>query len=464
MTSLAQHLSTSALAGDVGARDFGRYRLLGRIAIGGMAEVWAGERREPGRGRRLAVIKRVRPEFAAEPRFAEQFLTEGRIAARLAHPNICEVFELGDVEGELYLAMEYLRGASVRQLLRRGPMTPGAAAAVVAGAAAGLAYAHRRTDDVTGAALGIVHRDVSPDNLFVTIDGAIKVLDFGIAKICDGLAAATEVGRLKGKLGYMAPEQLAGDPCDHRVDVWALGVVLWEMLTGRRLFKGPVGEVLARIRAADVPPLAQLGVPHPPLERVVRAAVARDPDARFPTVAAFAEALAAAIAPGAAVAPSALAALVRGRCGDALEAADAIFVDGAATLVRPRPTPFAPAGRAPAIPADAPASDPSIVIEVLDAAPAPAPVAPRPRAARWRALAGLPLAAALMACAGYAVAMLTRPPLPDVPARAPVSAEPPPPVVRPIAAPLRPAPIAARRSCADAPSSGCHRPAAADVR
>ena len=463
MHSVAQGSSVFRSPTAMAQPRFGRYRLLGRIAVGGMAEVWAGERREPGRGRRLAVIKRVRPEFAADPRFVEQFLTEGRIAARLAHPNICEVFELGDVEGELYLAMEYLRGASVRQLLRRGPMAPGAAAAVVAGAAAGLDYAHRRTDDVTGAALGIVHRDVSPDNLFVTIDGAVKVLDFGIAKICDGLAAATEVGRLKGKLGYMAPEQLAGEPCDRRVDVWALGVVLWEMLTGRRLFKGPVGEVLARIRAADVPPLAQRGVPHPPLERVVRAAVARDPDARFPTVAAFAEALAAAIAPGGE--GPALAALVRGRCGDALEAADAIFIDGAATLVRPRPTPRAPAGREPAISVDAPASDPSIVIEVLDAAPPPPPpVAARSRAPRWGALAGLPLAAALMACAGYAVAMLTRPPLPDVPARAPVSAEPPPPVVRPIAAPLRPAPIAARRSCADAPSSGCHRPAAADVR
>ena len=268
---------------------FGRYRLLGRLAVGGMAEVWAGERRERGGARTPVVIKRVRAELARDPRFVQQFVTEARVTARLAHPNVCALVELGDAEGELYLAMEYLRGASVRQLLRHGALAPGLAAAVVAGAAAGLHHAHQLADARTGAPLGIVHRDVSPDNVFVTVGGTVKVLDFGIAKIGDGLSEVTEAGRLKGKLGYMAPEQLAGAACDQRVDVWGLGVVLWEMLTGRRLFKGPMAEVIARIRAVDVPPLAAHGVPHPPLERVVRGALARDREARFETVAAFAE-------------------------------------------------------------------------------------------------------------------------------------------------------------------------------
>ncbi len=416
----AHPLADAADDGASSSPRFGRYRLLGRLAMGGMAEVWAGELRGRSGLRTPVVIKRVRAELACDPRFVQQFVTEARVATRLSHANICEVFELGDVDGELYLAMEYLRGASVRQVLRHGALAPGLAAAVVAGAAAGLDYAHRLTDERSGAPLGIVHRDVSPDNLFVAVDGTVKLLDFGIAKICDGLSEATEAGRLKGKLGYMAPEQLAGAACDQRVDVWALGVVLWEMLTGRRLFKGPMAEVIARIRAVDVPPLAAHGLPHPPLERVVRGALAHDPAARFPTVAAFAEALAAAIAPGAEAGAAALAALVRARCGAEVEQADLVFVDGAATIARPRPVAL-PEG-----------SDPSIVIE--PAAPPPVRRAAPVAGVGWAWLARLLVAAVLMGLGGYALAILTRPtalPRPaSGPAAPPVRASEP--VVRPL--------------------------------
>ena len=143
----AHPLADAADDGASSSPRFGRYRLLGRLAMGGMAEVWAGELRGRSGLRTPVVIKRVRAELACDPRFVQQFVTEARVATRLSHANICEVFELGDVDGELYLAMEYLRGASVRQVLRHGALAPGLAAAVVAGAAAGLDYAHRLTDE-----------------------------------------------------------------------------------------------------------------------------------------------------------------------------------------------------------------------------------------------------------------------------------------------------------------------------
>ncbi len=225
-------LTTSAATEPV---TFGRYRLLGRIGVGGMAEVWAGELRSRGGFRKRVVIKRIRPLCARDPEWAQMFETEARVAARLAHPNICEVFELCDVDGELYMALELLRGASVRSLIRDGgALTPGQVAGLIEQAGAGLHHAHELRD-TTGAPLGVVHRDVSPENLFVTVDGTVKLLDFGIAKIADQFAVKTLTGKTKGKLAYIAPEQLAGEPVDRRADVWALGVVMWEALTGLQL-------------------------------------------------------------------------------------------------------------------------------------------------------------------------------------------------------------------------------------
>ncbi|MBK7078321.1 MAG: serine/threonine protein kinase [Myxococcales bacterium] len=315
---------------------FGRYRLLGRIGAGGMAEVWAGELRSRGGFCKRVVVKRIRPGCSRDPEWARMFETEARIAARLAHPNICEVFELGDVDGELYMALELLRGASLRSLLREGgALTPGQVAGLIEQAGAGLHHAHELRD-AAGAPLGVVHRDVSPENLFVTVDGVAKLLDFGIAKIADRFAIKTLTGKTKGKLAYIAPEQLAGEPIDRRADVWALGVVMWEALTGHRLFSDRHVEAARQIHAGEIPSLAAYGIWQPQLELVVRTALARDPAHRYPTVDALCAALRGAVAPGELATPTQLAALVQARCARAVAEVDQLYIANADTVARSR--------------------------------------------------------------------------------------------------------------------------------
>ncbi|MBK7078322.1 MAG: serine/threonine protein kinase [Myxococcales bacterium] len=330
---------------------FGRYRLLGRLAVGGMAEVWAGELRGIGGFCKRVVVKRVRPELMDDPRFLGMFVTEARIAARLSHRNICEVFDLGEVDGELYMAMEYLRGASVRKIVRRtGRLSPALAVAIVDQAARGLEHAHGLRDPHTGDHLGIVHRDVSPENLFVTTDGTVKLLDFGIAKICDGLAAATEAGKTKGKLAYMAPEQLAAEPIDRQADVWSLGVVLWELLTGARLFQGPMHEVADRIHVGDVPNLAAHGVDHPALQAVIAQALRQDRRERFSSAEDLRVALRLAMPTEELDQAALLAILVRRQCRAEIAAAERVFATTAEPESDARPR-RAPSEREPGDPA-----------------------------------------------------------------------------------------------------------------
>ena len=219
---------------------FGRYEVLLELGRGGMAELWLTRRSGVGGFEKLVAIKRILPHLVEDPQFRDLFLNEGRIAARLSHPNVCQVYELDEVDGELFLAMEYLDGVSWDQLAQaapRGEIAMRLATAVIVQACAGLDYAHTLRDP-TGHPTPIVHRDVSPPNLFVTVDGTCKVLDFGIAKsLRDSSAAPSRTGVLKGKLPYMAPEQIQGDPVDARTDVFALGVCLWEALTGERLYE-----------------------------------------------------------------------------------------------------------------------------------------------------------------------------------------------------------------------------------
>jgi serine/threonine-protein kinase len=307
---------------------FGRYRLVGRLAAGGMAEVWAAELVALGGFRKAMVIKRVLPELAENPSFLRMLMSEARVAARLSHMNICSVFELGEVDGEHYIAMEYLRGASLMDLMRTGPLAPPLAAAIVAQACEGLHYAHEQKD-ASGQLLGLVHRDVSPHNLFVTVDGVVKVLDFGIAKVDDGSSERTEAGKVKGKLPYMSPEQLAADPLDRRSDVWALGVVLWEALAGRRLFGGasPAFAVDA-IRTATVPRLASVGVTAPGFDEVLGRAICRQREWRYANAAEMRRALLEALLPATHATNDLLAALVWDRAGDAIRAHDRMFADG----------------------------------------------------------------------------------------------------------------------------------------
>ncbi len=306
---------------------FGRYRLLGRLAIGGMAEVWAAQLLATGGFVKPMVIKRVLPELASNPSFLRMLMAEARVAAKLSHGNVCAVFELGAVNGEYYLAMEYLRGASLTQLVRAGgAMSPALAAAILVQVCDGLHYAHEQRDS-QGRLLGLVHRDVSPHNLFVTVDGVVKVLDFGIAKVDDGsMGDRTEAGKVKGKLPYMSPEQLAAEALDRRSDVWSLGAVLFELLTGKRLFNGPgPGATVDAIRNARVPTLASMGVHAPAFDDVLARALCKSPQWRFGAAAELRRAIVEAVQPDSLAASDELTELVWARCGAQVRAHDRLF-------------------------------------------------------------------------------------------------------------------------------------------
>jgi serine/threonine protein kinase len=205
----------------------GRYELLHELGRGGMAELYLARRRGVAGFEKLVAIKRILPHLVREAHFVELFQQEARIASRLSHPNICPVDELDEDRGELFLVMEYLEGASWADLsaaVPAGDESLRLAAGVLAQACEGLHHAHTLRDGP------VIHRDVSPQNLFVTINGTCKVLDFGVAKVLRQGPERTRSGVLKGKLPYMSPEQIEGDELDARSDVWALGVVLWEAL------------------------------------------------------------------------------------------------------------------------------------------------------------------------------------------------------------------------------------------
>lgn len=255
------------------------------------------------------VVKRLLPELVASPAFVAMFLDEGKLVARLDHPNICEVHELGRDGSEYFLAMPYLDGIPVTELIAR-PRDPDriaelrVACSVIVQACAGLHHAHELRD-ADGAPAGLVHRDVSPSNLFVTSAGNVKVLDFGVAKVRG--ASETEAGTIKGKTQYMAPEQLLGEPLDRRCDVFALGIVLYELATHQRLFKRASDYLAARAILEDPIPRADEADPAIPaaIADVIATALARDRATRYPDAAALARAIEEALAPHGGVASAA---------------------------------------------------------------------------------------------------------------------------------------------------------------
>ena len=255
------HLTTKMhLAMRAGAR-IGRYRLIGRLAKGGMAEAFLALSGDLPGLRTLVVVKRILPHLSANDQFVRMFLDEARIGALLDHPNIPRIIEVGHDEDGYFLAMEAVPGKTLSAILRRAarrerPLGQADAAFIVGRAAAALGYAHALTD-ADGRPLNIVHRDVSPENILVSFEGAVKVIDFGIAS-AHGRMSETLVGGLKGKVEYMSPEQAAGAPVDRRSDVFSLGIVLWEALSGRRLFRRETD--LAVMRAiSDEPHSATVG-------------------------------------------------------------------------------------------------------------------------------------------------------------------------------------------------------------
>jgi eukaryotic-like serine/threonine-protein kinase len=216
----------------------GKYVIQRKLAEGGMAEIFLASSFGPEGFEKQVVIKRVRPVFAADASFIAMFVTEARLANRLNHANIVQIFDFARHEDTFYIAMEYVRGRSLAQAHESAcelgvPVLPALTAQIVADVARGLSFAHRLTEQ--GQPLGLVHRDVTPQNILIAYEGAVKLADFGIAKAGPGVSNA---GVLKGKFAYMSPEQSRGESVDSRTDVFALGVILWELLSGRRLFTG----------------------------------------------------------------------------------------------------------------------------------------------------------------------------------------------------------------------------------
>lgn len=275
----------------------GRYRLSARIATGGMAEVYLGRRFEDDGQRGPAVaVKRLMPHLASDRRVVQMFLNEARITAQVRHPNVVAILELGMEGTEPFIAMELLEGRSFAELRQeaaeRGQRVPlGITLRVLVDACRGLDAAHRAVDEA-GRPLRIVHRDFTPDNIHVGVNGVVKVIDFGIAK-AETLGAGTEPGVLKGKFFYMSPEMIAGKPVDHRADLFAAGVMLYEQLCGRRPFTGMTAEeVLGRIAEGRARPPTAFDPSVPAaLELVCLTALQRDPAARFDSLQSFIDAI-----------------------------------------------------------------------------------------------------------------------------------------------------------------------------
>jgi len=267
-----------------------------------MATVFLGSLEGALGFRQLVAIKRPHPHLMEDPGFREALLREARLAAGIHHANVVDVRDVEVVGDAVQLVMDYIEGASLGDLVRTCAnegrhLQPGVAVRVVLDACAGLHAAHELTDDA-GRTLGLVHRDVSPQNVLVGVDGVARVTDFGIAKCIETSDPGTSRESLKGKVGYMAPEYVRGEEVDRRVDVYALGVVLWEALAGRRLFRGQSdAETLERVLSATVPPVSEASPELAPLDATIARALHRDPAMRFPTTEAMAHELELAASP-----------------------------------------------------------------------------------------------------------------------------------------------------------------------
>jgi serine/threonine protein kinase len=266
-----------------------RYELLRPIATGGMATVWLAKLRGKRGFEKLFAVKTIRTELAADAQFEEMFLDEARIASSIQHPNVAQILDLGEQEGVLFIVMEWVDGdslAKIRKLLakKQTKVPVGMSLRLLADACAGLHAAHELRDEA-GEPLGIVHRDVSPHNILVATSGSVKVIDFGIAKAKKRQQGQTRTGIVKGKVQYMAPEQVKkGGIVDRRADVWALGICLHELIAGDLPHGGEDDVGVVRRLMSDEAPLVAANLPQP-IARLMERSIAVDPDARFPTAA-----------------------------------------------------------------------------------------------------------------------------------------------------------------------------------
>lgn len=268
-------------------RRLGKYELLERIALGGMAEVYRARQEGPAGFEKELVVKRILPQHARDEQFIEMFLDEARLAVRLAHPNIVQIIELGYEDGSYFIAMEYIRGISLGDLMDRaavlGLRLPyHYVARILASVCAGLDYAHAFADG-DGQSIGLVHRDVSPDNVLVSYNGAVKMIDFGVAKAATN-ETKTNSGVVKGKFCYMSPEQIQGQPLDGRSDIFSVGILLYEACVGTRPFSESSGLGTVSAIMTQEPPLPRERSPDMPLDlqAIILRALVKDRDQRYP--------------------------------------------------------------------------------------------------------------------------------------------------------------------------------------
>lgn len=279
---------------EIKAEPFGAYILLEKLAMGGMAEIFLSRSTGAQGIGKFVAIKRILPQYSSNSDFIKMFTEEAKLCMNLSHSNIAKIHEFGVENSQFYIAMELISGRNLRQILSRlgKESRPGLsvdqATFVAKEIASGLDYAHRCLDNSSGKPLNIIHRDMSPQNVMISFDGEVKVVDFGIAKT-DKEEEGTKAGTIKGKFSYMSPEQASGEKLDVRTDVFSLGIVLWEILANKRLFTSSTEmATLKKIRECKVPPISKVNPKVPEeLERIVNIALAKNPENRYQTCAEF---------------------------------------------------------------------------------------------------------------------------------------------------------------------------------
>lgn len=272
---------------------FGKYLLIEKVAAGGMAEIYLARSGAANGLNKFFAIKRILPQFSTNEDFVAMFKEEAKVAINLNHSNVVSIFDFGIEQSQFYLVMDYVEGRNLRQIINELKKTNKSfsidqALYLIKETAAGLDHAHRCTDSTNGRPLNITHRDMSPQNIMVSFEGEVKVIDFGIAK-AETEAEGTKAGTLKGKFSYMSPEQAEGQPIDPRTDVFALGIVLWELLANDRLFTGSnEAAILRKVRDCQIPPIRKINPTVPQeLERIVMKSLAKDRNVRYQTAANF---------------------------------------------------------------------------------------------------------------------------------------------------------------------------------
>jgi serine/threonine protein kinase/cytochrome c-type biogenesis protein CcmH/NrfG len=264
---------------------YGKYILLEKLAVGGMAQLYKAKITGEEGFEKLVAVKQILPHLAEERELISALIDEAKLAALLNHQNIVQIYDFGSMDNSYYIAMEYLFGKDLRNVMgmakeKGSPLSMENALYIITRVCAGLDYAHK-LKDFQGRPLNIIHRDISPQNIFITYEGEVKIVDFGIAKAATR-STVTQLGMIKGKVRYMSPEQASGEHLDYRSDIFSTGIILYEILTGRKMFSGETMQILANVREAKFDaPEAVLGDINPKLCRILHLALAKEPEQRY---------------------------------------------------------------------------------------------------------------------------------------------------------------------------------------